>query len=494
MKIKFLKLSYLFLFSFVLSCSNYHVDYGYDRYPANTESTEQLSKEELEKIRAEVEVIDGSELLDEGAQQLLYDEQVLHNKALWGYRGFDTPMDKKYWPENRPKFKLPYYLIPEEDSEYLQSKSIEGSTLSQISETIDGKKYYKLFVHPVSFKHYEFLQGHYKFIDSHMTEFTAAPTSSYRSLLVWNHEKKMKPFISKVTLDTTIIGKISRVVKRREVLRSLANQRAFDEIGRETLNEIGVDFYDESAGLNIGKDIPGAPEVLGGQLIREIPDKVIEGKARWASLSTVMSPEGSGKPLIMQMIEKSGMSSEEFFEKVFIDGYMDMFEQFSFVRGFNFEPHSQNLSMEIVDGVPSGNWVHRDFGGFWPDILKIIESGGPVEALMNEGHADDFYFRDARSNFANSYAFFYKRQVFDYVLREIKKYDKTITTKVEKRLNIKIGKRMLELIEKHLGYKTDIVPSMLNYHNQGLDYKKNIAFIKTEEMIEIENIEEDIEL
>ena len=477
-KIVYKNTFFLVLVSFLFSCSQ--LTSPVNRYIASDE----LSS----KLRDQVEKIDGTELLDEGAKQLLYDEQVLHNKRLWGSRGFATPMDKKYWPENRGKFKLPYFLIPESDSDVLLSEKLGNKTASYITEVIDGEKYFKLFVHPVSYKHYKFLNGKYKFIDSDKTEFTAAPTSSYRSLLVWSHRSKIKPFIAKVTLDTTIIGSISRVVKRREVLRSLANQRAFDSIGRERLREIGVDYYDESAGLNIAKNHKDQPKVLGGQIIREVPEKVSNGEYRWVSLSTVMSPESEGPPLIMDMIEKSNLDSIEFFEKIFIDSYMKMFEEFSFIRGFNFEPHSQNLSMELKDGKATGKWVHRDFGGFWPDILKVIESGGPVEALMNQGHAEDFYFRGARSNFATSYAFFYKRQVFDYVLAEIRKYDKSITDRDVFNLNDKINNRMVSLMKKHLNYSGTRVPTMMNYSAIGKELMRNITFKQTADMTLISDV------
>jgi hypothetical protein len=192
----------------------------------------------------------------------------------------------------------------------------------------------------------------------------------------------------------------------------------------------------------------------------------------------------------MDMIKKSGMSSYDFYKKFFIDSYMDMFEEFSFKRGFNFEPHSQNLSMELKNGVPTGKWVHRDFGGFWVDIIRLLKSGGPFKAFADPGNAEDFYFLGGRSNFANSYAFFYKRQVFEYVLGVIKNNDPDLTSDEIISLNKEVDERMVGLLQKHLGYSSNKAPTMSTYHRVGDQLKDNIEFKKTKGMKQIKDSEQ----
>ncbi len=412
-------------------------------------------------------LVDGKEPIARGVKELLDEEQNLHNKDLWGAKAFDSNIAPEYVPENNPKFPLAYYLMPEEDAKFLQADSLDKRISSQLQEMIDGKKYFKLFVHPESEAHYEFLKASYKYVSQDETEFMASPTSSYRSLIVWDHtSKKKKAFIAKVSLDKNVIGSIDRLVSENEVERSVANQKVFDKIGQEKLESIHVKVFPESAGLVMNADMPGAPAKLGGQLIREIPDDVVNSKIKWLSFSALMSPNKKPKPLIMDVIKASGLSSYEFFDKFMIKSYMNMFEELSLKQGMNFEPHSQNLCFEVgMDLKPTGNWVLRDFGGVWPDVIAMAKNQGPVETYMEATSAKKFKLVGGRSNYISSYVFFYKRQVFDMMLTEVAKYDKSMTPEKMKQLKANIDKTYLEKINAHLGLdmKFKKVPTMDDY-------------------------------
>ena len=101
----------------------------------------------------------------------------------------------------------------------------------QITATKNGQVFYKLFVHPESYSHYQFLEGKFEYIGPERTEFMASPTSSYRSLVAWNKNGIEKPFIAKVSLDRNVIGSIDRLVSKNEVQRSVANQEALEIMG-----------------------------------------------------------------------------------------------------------------------------------------------------------------------------------------------------------------------------------------------------------------------
>ncbi|MBY0415964.1 MAG: hypothetical protein K2Q18_17465, partial [Bdellovibrionales bacterium] len=409
--------------------------------------------------------INGKENVTPGVAKLLNEEQNLHNKDLWGAGAFKSNIDPKYVPEENPKFPLPYYLIPEEDSNFLLAKSLNTDVSKQLKATIDGKKYFKLFVHPESEEHYRFLRGKVPYISAKETEFTASPTSSYRSLVVWNNNDiNKKPFIAKVSLDKNVIGSIDRLVSFNEVERSIANQKAFDSIGKKPLENIHVKIYPESAGLTLKEGYEGAPAKLGGQLIREIPDEVINSQKKWFSFSALMSPNRKPHPLIMDVIQASGLSSYDFFKKFMIESYMDMFEELSLKRGINFEPHSQNLSFETgMDLVPTNQWVIRDFGGVWPDVLTMAKNGGPVELYMESANATKFKLRGGRANYISSYVFFYKRQVFDMMLAEVAKFDKKMTPARIIELNDQIDALFVKKINNYLGIKVKNVPTMATY-------------------------------
>jgi hypothetical protein len=261
------------------------------------------------------------------------------------------------------------------------------------------------------------------------------------------------------------------------VERSVANQEAFEKIGNTALRQNHLDIFPETAGLTLAKSHPGAPEKLGGMLIREIPDSVVNGQSRWVSFSALMSPNRRGKPLIMDVIKKSGLSSNEFIERHLIDGYMQMFEQMSLKTGLNFEPHSQNLCFELTSDLrPTGNWVIRDFGGVWPDLFTMMKNRGPVEAYLKTGSAQKYKLEGGHSNAFASYAFFYKRQVFDMILTEIAKYDRTLNAAAQTKLKLKIDTKMAEFVFKYLIEGKRVVPNMENYKQLAKERNDNTSF------------------
>lgn len=433
--------------------------------------------------------IDGSESITPGLKELLYEEQTLHNKDLWGENAFKSNIAPEYVPENNPKFPLPYYLIPEEKAKFLKADSLDKRVSLQLQEIINGKKYFKLFVHPESFSHYRFLKTDYTFVSQKDTEFMASPTSSYRSLLVWDYkDTKKKRFIAKVSLDKNVVGDIDRLVSSNEVERSLANQKAFDKIGSDELERIHVKIFPESAGLVLDQsNLRGAPKKLGGQIIREISDDIENSRTKLVSFSTLMSPNREPHPLIIDVIKASNLSSYDFFRKYMIEGYLNMFEELSLKKGINFEPHSQNLGFEITpDFKPTGNWALKDFGGVWPDMMNMARSDGPVEVYMEAGSATKFKLSEARGNYIGSYVYFYKRQVFDMLLDEVAKHDKTLTTQDRAKLKVQLNEMYLNKINKHLGLNVKIIPTMNNYNKTIEKLYENTKYDHTMTLSELE--------
>ena len=408
--------------------------------------------------------IDGTEKIPNGVKELLFEEQNLHNKDLWGANAFASNIDPKYVPEANPKFPLPYYLIPDTDAKFLFADSLNTKVADQLSMLISGTRYYKLFVHPESEAHYAFLRNAYRYIGSEETEFMASPTSSYRSLVVWNESNsKKRPFIAKVSLDKNVIGGIDRLVSENEVERSVANQKVFDRLGKANLEGMNVKIFPESAGLLFKRPMGGAPKKLGGQLIREIPEEVLKDEMKWLSFSALMSPNRK-PPLIMKVISQSGLSSFDFFEKYMIKGYLEMFENLSLKNGVNFEPHSQNLVFETTnDFKPTGKWVLRDFGGVWTDPVAMAKNGGPIDIYMQDASASKYKLKGGRGNYISSYVFFYKRQVFDMMLEEVAKFDPLMTPEKVSELKNKIDTAYLKQINSYLKLKLKVAPDMTTY-------------------------------
>lgn len=407
-----------------------------------------------------VEKINGKEELPKGLKEFLSTEQNLHNKDLWGKDAFASNINPKYAPESNPKFPLPYYLIPGSDAKFIHTSNFDHKIGDQLYLLVSGVKYFKLFVHPESEEHYSFLKNAYRYIGPTETEFMASPTSSFRSLVVWNPAKKdYKPFIVKVSLSKN--GVSDRSISENEIERTITNQRAYDIIGLENLEKMNVKIFPESAGLIFDREVNGAPEKLGGQLIREIPKDITQNRRKWISFSSLMSPNHTPRPLIMGIIKKSGLSSYDFFETVMIKSYLTMFENISLKNGINFEPHSQNLILETnSDMKPTGVWVLRDFGGTSNEILASTTSG-PLDAKTNKPIVASL--RTAKGNYISSYVLFYKKQIFDILLDQVAKYDQTLNqTKIDE-LKSKIDKMYLKQINAFFKVNLNHVPDMLTY-------------------------------
>ena len=65
--------------------------------------------------------------------------------------------------ENRPKFALPYYLIPERAAHFFKSERLSADIYEQITIIKNGETFYKLFVHPSEINYYSFLGKEFGF-------------------------------------------------------------------------------------------------------------------------------------------------------------------------------------------------------------------------------------------------------------------------------------------------------------------------------------------
>lgn len=398
-----------------------------------------IASEHLQKI-------EGKENLALGVKEFLSEEQALNTEEK-----IATKINKEYLPENHPKFPLPYFLVPDEDAQHFFADSIDPRVADQLTMKISGKKHYKFFIHPELEVQYDFLRASFNFVGPDQTEFFASPTSNDKSLLVWNkNNKDRRPFIAKV-------GSF-------EIERSLASQKCLERTGDKKLSGINLKFFPETAGLKINKSRPGSLEKLGGQIIREIPDAIFNHEKKWLSLATLISSSVKTKPMIMDIIKKSGLTSYDFFNTYMIDGYLKMFEELSFRQGINFEPSAQSLFLETTtDLLPTGIWVLSDLGSFTPDVMSMAKNAGPVDVFMESANASKFKLKAARSNYISSYVLFYKQQVFDKLLDQVAKYDSNLTSTEILRLKDTVNLKYTNLINSYLGLNLKAVPDMSNY-------------------------------
>ncbi len=84
------------------------------------------------------------------------------------------------------KFPLPYFLIPENHTDYMRAHSFDVSIADQLTFVISSEKYHKMFILPDSEAQYKFLKHAYRFIGPDDTEFMASMTGPGDSFVVWN--------------------------------------------------------------------------------------------------------------------------------------------------------------------------------------------------------------------------------------------------------------------------------------------------------------------
>lgn len=397
--------------------------------------------------------LDKHEELDAGVKFFLHEEQTLRPKSLRNDKAISKKVNTEFYPENNPKFPLPYFLIPETDIILLASDSLDSKILDQLSMKISGLRHLKFFIHPEFEEYYNFLRSAYNYVSSDNTEFFSSPTSSYGSLVVWNRNNPDdKPFIAIVSLDQANLQNKPNI-KISDIDVAITNQEIQDQNSKSVLKDISIKIFPTTLGFAITKVHPKSFLKFTGQLIREIPDNVSSGQFQWHSLSVLLGTSEENEAIIMSIIKKSRLSSYDFLKKYFIDGYLDLFEELSLKNGISLEPYPQNLIFETNNQLePTGKWIFRNFVDYWP----LEENKKELKKYKLKKFAE-------KSNPIKSYVFFYKKQIFDKLLEFVAEHDSALGTKEIVSLKALIDERYKKLINTYLGLNLKTAPTMDNY-------------------------------
>jgi hypothetical protein len=406
--------------------------------------------------------LQSNEFLPISVLNMLHDEQVLHAKDLC----YPWPEDKSvfsgsinpyFYPENQPKFSLPYYLMPEQSILYTESRFIPSSLKNELYQYIDGIKYYKLFVHPEALAYYNFLyESGFKLVTQQESEYIATPTSSYRSLLVWKPSVNISPiFIAKLSLDQVVFEN-KRLINKTDILRCLATQRLYDDIGQHVLSRDGLTVFPEVAGIIPKPEaLKSIPHELGGQLIRQIPDEVLAGQKRWLFFQTLISPHFGPKPLLAELLRRAKLSSKDFVQNYLIDNYLAMLEKITFQKGLIFMPHLQNLALETDANLNlTGQFIIRDYSEMSQDIYFLLNSNINLKSFFNLNSATA-NFSQHRGSYLFEYGYSYKQLVFNLTIQTLLNIDPQFTQHEAGVLSDILDQKFIALVEKYTSIKLD---------------------------------------
>lgn len=278
--------------------------------------------------------------------------------------------DARYAPEQGAVFNVKSYWLDSDAASSFRGKGLSKSLRKTLSRFKNGRKQVRLLVHPESEKFYRGVLKN----AVRSNDFKATATSSSRSLLVWTPGKEKDAFFAKLSLDAKI-GGVVRTIPKGEVARSvginnlLKADRAALPAGFKTINEVfGV--------------MPNGLE-RGGMLVREIPKEVRRGQARYVPLFALYSQPNPGQPpLLADMIARSGLGGEEFIQAKILRPFIAQWLALAIDRGIVMEPHAQNVLLALgPDGLPTGSFLHRDFGGFNADFDYRAKRGHPQARL-----------------------------------------------------------------------------------------------------------------
>lgn len=252
----------------------------------------------------------------------------------------------EYLPERRPVFWIDTVEIPIEEARVLRT----GKIPAQLFVNRGGRRYVRFFIHPESRKFFAKKLRKYKV----KREYLATPTSSHRSLVIWNPDTKEPPLGVKVSLDVDI-GGVRRLVSRGQIERAAAASALIKTIPEADLQRLKIRFFDEPVGVH--------PQGIDyGFSLRELALKLPEG-VEIVPLFSLFSKPARGPPPIVNLAKRSGLPILEFCRKAVIDPLVEQAVYLAFEHGLVGEPHEQNVLMEIKNGSPSGAFWYRDMSG-----------------------------------------------------------------------------------------------------------------------------------
>ncbi len=298
-----------------------------------------------------------------------------------------------FTPEAGNVFEMTGYWLDADRLKVYES-SIPKELREQFVRIRNDKVQYLFLVHPESYSMYKGILT----TDLETETYLAAATSSSRSVLTWKEGQEDKAFIAKVSLNVEI-ATVDRSIKGVETAMSIG----IDRILRLSNLPKSFKYFREVLGI-----IPaGLPR--GGMIIRSFPKEMRDPDVRLVPLFSLYAKHKTERPLLLEMILTSGMTPIDFVTSQIIDPFIGQWVDLVVNSGILTEPHAQNVLIEIgKDGLPTGSFYHRDFGGFNIDLKFRQEKNLAVPTLPSfTGDVASDYYQDSHSGNIHASLFSY---------------------------------------------------------------------------------------
>jgi hypothetical protein len=299
-------------------------------------------------------------------------------------------------PQAARIFEIQGYWLPASEMQ-IYSSGLSPRMRKRFTRIRNGVQEVLFLVHPESERFYAGLGLSGR---PHQTVLAAA-TASSRSLLVWDEHRPHEPFVGKLSLDA-VIGNVERTITGKETAMSVGIDRILS--GIRPLPEDFAFLHEPMSMIPRGM-------ARGGMILRTFPEGAAASNTLVPLFALAKMPPKGGKPYVLVLAEKAGLSPREFITRELIDRFVEQWVTLAVDYGILMEPHGQNLMLELNRrGKFTGRFVHRDFGGFNIDLRHVRDHFGIDAGGLPKFGSDlftDYYQADHAKNMAKGlYTYF----------------------------------------------------------------------------------------
>lgn len=295
------------------------------------------------------------QLPPEEAQLLMYEQKYVN-------RSLDTTkiialvnkQSHQYSPEGQQIFEVKSYWLPASRLNVFEDELGDPKLSTKFRrQNTNGQQEILFLVHPES-------EGFYRKLLANAPtgpQFFATATASSRTLMMWSGNHPEEVFFGKLSLDKEVAG-VVRTIPKGEVARSVGISKILGLAHLETPTSFG--FLPEFFGV-----MPKGME-RGGMILRALPHKYTTGTRRLIPMFALYTRPGSRTlSPIEKMINQTDLSPQDFISLKILRPFAEQWVDLAVNHGITMEAHAQNFLMEVdLKGMPTGKFVHRDFGGF----------------------------------------------------------------------------------------------------------------------------------
>jgi hypothetical protein len=283
----------------------------------------------------------------------------LHQVEKFQRMSRDPSFDTAYLPQNGGVFRLPTYRVSRRHLHSLGGQPKNTDAMRFV--TGEESQEQVLFpIHPTALGHYREFLLNARACDVAQEGLCiwAMPTSSSRTLLAWLDGAPQSAVFVKTSLYSPLFG--DRRIRRAQASRSVTLSAMLDSEADELPHALAH-----------------LPEILAfttrqaphtGAIVRAIPDAIKTGRVRLAPLFSLLGSSGDHVPLLLTILERTGMPPLQFVHDVLCKPFAQLWLELSMNFGWILEAHGQDLLLELSPELDfQGRFHYRDFEGLQVD-------------------------------------------------------------------------------------------------------------------------------